>query len=43
MSVQELAYLEMGATADDGVLDVATLLHNHIIHHNGAHDLHIVA
>lgn len=33
----------MRAAANDGVLNVAALLHNDIIHHNGAHDLHIVA
>ena len=40
---QQEADLEVTAGANDGVLDVAALLHNHIVHHNGAHNLDIVA
>ena len=39
----QIPYLQMRFTANDGVLDMAAVFYDHIIHHNGANNLHTVA
>ena len=36
-------YLQVGATANDGILDMAAFFNDHIIHDNGANNLDAVA